>query len=161
LRDYSFLTTWCLGAPRDQVWDAIWDSERWPDWWRGVVASERLIEGDQNGLGQVGRYTWRSKLPYALNFEITTTRVSKPHLLEGEAKGGLSGVGRWRLFEENADGDPMTAVVYEWNVHTTKRWMNLLSPVAHPVFEWNHDWVMRNGGQGIARLLGCRLLAAD
>ncbi len=55
----------------------------------------------------------------------------------------------------------MTAVVYEWNVHTTKAWMNLLSPIARPVFEWNHDWVMRNGAQGLARLLGCRLLAAD
>jgi uncharacterized protein YndB with AHSA1/START domain len=161
MREYSFLTTWCLGAPRDRVWDAIWDSERWPQWWRGVVASERLVEGDEDGVGQVGRYTWRSKLPYALDFEMTTTRVSKPHLLEGEAKGELSGVGRWRLFEESSDGGPVTAVVYEWNVRTTRRWMNLLAPVARPVFQWNHDWVMRNGGEGIARLLDCRLLAID
>lgn len=160
--EYRFLTTWCLDAPRDQVWDAIWESERWPEWWRGVVASEHLAEGDENGVGQVGRYTWRSKLPYALDFELTTTRVERPHLLEGEAKGELSGVGRWRLFEENGDGGPVTtAVVYEWNVHTTKPWMNLLAPVARPVFAWNHDWVMRNGAEGIARLLGCRLLAAD
>jgi uncharacterized protein YndB with AHSA1/START domain len=160
---YTFLTTWCLEAPREQVWDAIWESERWPQWWRGVVASERLVEGDEIGIGQVGRYTWRSRLPYALDFEMTTTRVEKPHLLEGEAQGELAGVGRWRLFEEDgAVGDgPVTAVVYEWNVHTTKPWMNLLSPIARPVFEWNHDWVMRNGGQGLARLLGCRLLAAD
>ncbi len=73
--EYSFLTTWCLEAPREQVWDAIWDSERWPDWWRGVVASTHLAEGDETGLGQVGRYTWRSKLPYDLDFEMTTTRV--------------------------------------------------------------------------------------
>jgi hypothetical protein len=39
--------------------------------------------------------------------------------------------------------------------------MNLLSPIARPVFEWNHDWVMRNGGEGLAALLGCRLLASD
>ena len=38
--------------------------------------------------------------------------------------------------------------------------MNLLAPFARPVFEWNHDWVMARGGEGIARLLGCRLLAA-
>jgi uncharacterized protein YndB with AHSA1/START domain len=158
--EYSLLTTWCLDATRERVWDAIWDSERWPEWWRGVVSSERLVEGDESGLGQVGRYTWRLKRPYALDFQITTTRIEKPHLLEGQARGELAGVGRWRLFEEDADGDPVTAVVYEWNVHTTRRWMNLLSPIAHRVFEWNHDWVMRNGGEGIARLLGCRLLAA-
>jgi uncharacterized protein YndB with AHSA1/START domain len=164
MTEYGFLTTWCLEAPRERVWDAIWESERWPDWWRGVVASERLAEGDDSGVGQVGRYTWRSKLPYDLEFEMTTTRVDKPHLLEGEADGELAGIGRWRLFEENggAAGDgPVTVVVYEWNVHTTKPWMNLLAPVARPVFAWNHDWVMRNGAEGIARLLGCRLLVAD
>ena len=54
----------------------------------------------------------------------------------------------------------MTAVLYEWNVATSRAWMNLLAPVARPVFEWNHDWVMARGGEGIANLLGCRLLAS-
>jgi uncharacterized protein YndB with AHSA1/START domain len=160
MAEYSFLTTWCLEAPREPVWDAIWESERWPEWWRGVVASQKLTEGDEAGVGQVGRYVWRSRLPYDLDFEMTTTRVEKPHLLEGRAVGELSGVGRWRLFEQDGR-TPVTAVVYEWDVETSKPWMNLLAPLARPVFAWNHDWVMRNGGQGLARLLGCRLLAAD
>jgi uncharacterized protein YndB with AHSA1/START domain len=155
---YEFLTTWCLEAPRERVWDAIWESERWPEWWRGVVAARTVSAGDESGVGQVGRYTWRSRLPYDLEFEMATTRVAKPHLLEGEARGELAGIGRWRLFEQ--DGDvPVTAVIYEWNVSTTRPWMNLLAPLARPVFEWNHDWVMRNGGEGLAALLGCRLLA--
>jgi uncharacterized protein YndB with AHSA1/START domain len=162
MTEYAFLTTWCLEAPRERVWDAIWESERWPDWWDGVVSSQRLVEGDESGVGQVGRYTWRSRLPYNLDFEMTTTRVEKPHLLEGQAEGELAGVGRWRLFEEDgAAGDgPVTVVVYEWSVHTTRPWMNLLAPIARPVFAWNHDWVMRNGGTGLAGLLGCRLLAS-
>ena len=53
----------------------------------------------------------------------------------------------------------VTEVLYEWNVSTTKPWMNLLAPVARPAFEWNHDWVMSHGGTGIAKLLGCKLLA--
>ena len=36
-----------------------------------------------------------------------------------------------------------------------------LAPLARPAFEWNHDWVMARGGEGIAQLLGCRLLASD
>ena len=44
----------------------------------------------------------------------------------------------------------MTAVTYEWNVSTTKTWMNLLAPVARPVFAYNHDMVMRWGGEGLA-----------
>jgi uncharacterized protein YndB with AHSA1/START domain len=160
LSDYEFLTTWCLEAPREPVWQAIWEAERWPQWWRGVVAASTVAEGDGDGVGQVGRYTWRSRLPYDLEFAMTTTKVDKPHLLEGRADGELAGIGRWRLFEQDGER-PVTAVVYEWNVSTTKPWMNLLAPIARPLFEWNHDWVMRNGGRGLAELLGCRLLAID
>ena len=155
--EYRFLTTWLLASPREPVWDAIYESEAWPRWWRGVERAERLAEGDEQGIGQRGRYVWRSRIPYAVEFEIRTTRVEPPHLLEGEATGGLEGTGRWRLFEQTG----VTAVLYEWNVRTTKRWMNVIAPFARPVFEWNHDWVMRNGGTGIAELLGARLLASD
>ncbi len=93
---------------------------------------------------------WKSLLPYRVGFEITTTRVERPYLLEADAVGELSGVGRWRLYEQ----DGVTAVLYEWNVATSKAWMNLLAPVARPIFEWNHDWVMARGGEGIARSAG-------
>ena len=132
MAEYRFLTTWLLEA-------------------------ERLEEGDENGIGQYGRYVWKSRLPYELEFFVLTTRVERPRLLEGEASGELAGTGRWRLF---ADGG-VTAVTYEWNVRTTRAWMNLIAPLARPVFAINHDWVMRNGGEGLARLLGGKLLASD
>jgi uncharacterized protein YndB with AHSA1/START domain len=138
------------------VWEAIYDSERWPEWWRGVERVVELESGDEDGLGQVGRYTWRSRLPYELTFDVRTTRVERPHLLEGEATGELAGTGRWRLFE----GAGATVVLYEWDVRTTRPWMKVLAPLARPLFAWNHDWVMRNGAAGLARLLGARLLVA-
>ena len=52
-------------------------------------------------------------------------------------------------------------VVYEWNVETTARWMNVLAPLGGPAFAWNHDRIMRAGGEGLAKLLGARLLAAS
>jgi uncharacterized protein YndB with AHSA1/START domain len=155
--EYRFLTTWLLEAEREAVWDAIYDSERWPEWWKGVLEAEELEEGDESGVGRYGRYIWKSKLPYRLEFFVRTTKVEKPHLLEGNAEGELAGVGRWRLFEQ----DGATAVLYEWNVHTTRAWMNLLTPIARPIFAVNHDYVMRNGGVGIAELLGVPLLAID
>jgi uncharacterized protein YndB with AHSA1/START domain len=154
--EYSFLTTWLLDSPREPVYDAIYDQERWPSWWRGVEEATELRAAEENGVGAVSKMVWKSLLPYRVDFEITTTRIERPSLLEADAVGELSGVGRWRLFEE----DGVTAVLYEWNVSTSKAWMNLLAPVARPVFEWNHDWVMARGGEGIARLLGCRLLAS-
>ena len=153
---YRFLTTWCLDAPIEDVWEAIYDSERWPRWWDGVERAVKLREGDENGLGCVWAFAWRSRLPYTLEFESTTTRVERPHLLEGAARGELQGQGRWRFYS----GTSGTAAVYEWNVSTAARWMNVLAPVARPVFAWNHDAIMRQGAEGLARLLGCRLVAA-
>ena len=101
-REYSFLTTWCLEAPRERVWDAIYESERWPQWWRGVVAAERPRRATRTASARWGATRGASGSPTTLDFEMTTTRVEKPHLLEGEAKGELAGVGRWRLFEEHA-----------------------------------------------------------
>jgi uncharacterized protein YndB with AHSA1/START domain len=157
LSEYRFLTTWCLDAPIEPVWEAIHDSERWPEWWRGVEKVVELEPAGEDGTGQLARYTWKSRLPYELEFEMRTTRVERPHALEGRASGELEGSGRWRLFER----DGTTAVLYEWDVSTTRRWMNLLAPVARPIFAWNHDYVMRNGAQGLARLLDARLLTAS
>ena len=155
MAQYEFLTTWLLDAPREKVWDAIYAQEHWPEWWRGVEEVEELETGDGDRIGAVSRMVWRSLLPYRVEFQVRTTRVERPVLLEADAIGELRGVGRWRLFEE----DGRTAVIYEWKVSTTRSWMNLLAPIARPVFEWNHDWVMAHGGEGIAQLLGCRLLA--
>lgn len=157
MAEYRFLTTWLLEADRERVWDAIYDSERWPEWWPGVLEAEKLEEGDESGVGQFGRYVWKSKLPYKLEFHARTTKVERPHLLAGTVEGELAGTGTWRLFEE----DGITVVTYRWEVETTKAWMNVLTPIARPLFAVNHDFVMRNGGEGLAKLLGARLLASD
>lgn len=155
MAEYRFLTTWLLDAPRESVWETIHDQKGWPSWWRGVEEVVELDPGDEEGLGSRSRLIWRSFLPYNLVFEAHTTRVERPHLMEGEVDGELAGIGRWRLFES----DGATAVLYEWNVRTTRAWMNLLAPVGRPFFAWNHNWVMARGGEGIANRLGCRLLA--
>jgi uncharacterized protein YndB with AHSA1/START domain len=154
--EYRFLTTWVLDAPRAAVWDAIYHPERWPEWWRGVESVRKLGEGDGDGVGSVYEHEWRSRLPYPVRFRVETTRVELPHLIEGAANGELAGTGRWRFFAGRE-----TAVTYEWNVRTTRRWMNVLAAAGRPVFAANHDWVMRRGGEGLAKLLGARLLASD
>jgi uncharacterized protein YndB with AHSA1/START domain len=156
MADYRFLTTWLLDTPREPVFDAIYDQASWPSWWRGVEEAVEVSPAEESGVGAVAKMVWKSLLPYRVEFEVTTTRVERPYLLQADAVGELTGLGRWRLYED----DGATAVLYEWNVATTRAWMNLVAPVARPVFEWNHDWVMSRGGEGIADLLGCRLLAS-
>lgn len=157
MADYRFLTTWVIEAPVERVFEAIHASEAWPQWWKGVEEVEREEPGDADGVGALDRYVWKSRLPYRLEFRMRITRVERPKLLEGEAVGELEGMGRWRLFES----DGTTAVIYEWHVRTTERWMNALAPVARPFFAWNHDVVMRQGGEGLARLLGAPLIVGD
>lgn len=151
---YEFVSTWVLDAPIDRVFDAIEDSARWPEWWEYVRTAELLEQGNESGVGRLWRFTWRSRLPYSLTFESRVTRLERPYVLEAEARGELIGTGRWRLFE----GGQGTAVTYEWNVRTSRAWMNALAPLARPAFAWNHDAVMNQGAEGLARLLQAPLL---
>src|SRR5262249_13137975 len=89
-----------------------------------------------------------------------TTRVDRPHSLEADAFGELRGTGRWSLTSQDPEGRE-TRVRYDWNVGTDKAWMNALAPVARPLFEWNHDVLMAEGGRGVARPLGAELLDAQ
>jgi hypothetical protein len=155
MREYSLVTRWHLDAQVARVWDALVAVECWPCWWRFVDAIVELENGDADGVGALRRYVWSSRLPYRLSFEMRTTAVERYALMEAVATGELNGVGRWRL---STSGET-TRVRYEWTVATAKRWMNLLSPILAPAFRWNHDQVMAEGGRGLARYLGVRLIA--
>jgi hypothetical protein len=154
MADYEFTTIWRFKAPQEKVWNLIFDSAHWPQWWRGVERVEELRPGDANHVGARHRYTWKSKLPYRLIFEMETTRVEPISLIEGRAIGELQGVGRWHF---SSDGE-LTTVRYDWKVETTKSWMNLIAPIARPFFSWNHNVVMRWGGEGLAKQLNTHLV---
>jgi uncharacterized protein YndB with AHSA1/START domain len=154
MAQFALVTRWHIEAPQAAVWDAIYASDRWPEWWPYVVSVEELEPGDAEGVGALRRLTWKTRLPYTLSFEVRSTRVEKPHTLEGRASGELEGTGLWRLSSAGA----VTVVRYDWTVDVTKPWMALLAPLLAPVFKWNHDAVMRAGGEGLAKRLGAKLL---
>ncbi len=154
---YALVTDWHLDAPIDEVWEKLVAPEDWPRWWRFVQQVVMLEPGDAQGVGALRRYTWSSRLPYRLTFEMRTTALMRPRFIEGVAVGELNGTGRWELLPAgNASW-----LRYEWTVTTARGWMNLLAPVLAPVFAWNHDQVMLEGGRGLARHLGVRLLAFE
>ena len=156
MAEYRFLTAWLIDGHPIDVWNAIYEVESWPEWWHGVERVERLAPGDENGVGQAFRNRWRSVLPYTVEFDVTIRRADPPSLIELDADGVLAGEGRWRMFHAGA-----VAITYEWHVRTTRAWMNALAPVAGPVFKWNHNAIMRRGGDGLARRVGGALFAAS
>jgi uncharacterized protein YndB with AHSA1/START domain len=115
--EYRFSTIWRIDAPVQEVWAAIQDSARWPEWWNNVERVDQLEEGSDQGVGAVQRYTWKGWLPYRLVFDMRVTRVDPLVALEGEASGDVEGAGRWSF---SSDGRNLTVVRYDWCVHTNR-----------------------------------------
>lgn len=156
MAEYRLRTTWRIEAPLAEVYETIRDSVQWPSWWRSVEQVLDLEPGEASGVGRVQRYTWKGVLPYRLRFDLRVTRIEPQIVLEGVASGELVGVGRWRFSRDEG----LATVSHEWNVRTTRCWMNVVAPIARPVFEWNHETVMKRGACGLAERLGARLVDA-
>ncbi|MCM1983704.1 SRPBCC family protein [Lyngbya confervoides] len=154
---YQFVTQWHLAAPIDTVWAAIQHTEDWPQWWPAVVLVEELNPGAADGLGNVRRFVWKMPLFYTLTFETEVVRIQAPVLMEAIAVGEVVGNGVWQL----TSTDQGTSVTYTWTVRTTKAWMNVLAAIARPILEWNHNAVMYQGGQGLAKRLNTILFSMD
>jgi uncharacterized protein YndB with AHSA1/START domain len=157
MADYHYVSSWQLQAPIEQVWTAISDLEHLPAWYHGVQEVEELTPGDAQGVGTRVRYVMKGRLPLRLAFEATVTRVVPPRELELRAEGELAGTGRWSLEQQ---GDVTTAR-YTWDVRTTRPWMNLVAPIARPLFTWNSKGVMLAAGDGLARFLDVPLVNAE
>jgi uncharacterized protein YndB with AHSA1/START domain len=157
MADYHYVSTWQLQAPIERVWTAISELEHLPTWYPAVEEVQTLAPGDEQGVGSRVRYLIKGRLPMRLAFEATIARVVPPRELELRAEGELAGTGRWLLDQQ---GDT-TTVRYLWDVRTTKPWMNLVAPVARPLFTWNSRGVMLQAGEGLAGFLGVPLVAAD
>ncbi|HEY5993406.1 MAG TPA: SRPBCC family protein [Gallionellaceae bacterium] len=153
--NYNFVTIWQIEAPIQAVCEAIYYSQGWPLWWPNVVRVEEISPGDAQGIGSVCRYTWRGNLPYHLTFDIRVIHFEPLTVIEGVASGDVEGRGRWSFATDGS----VTVVRYDWQVHTTRTWMNLLALVANPAIKWNHHAVMRQGGVALAQKLNARLVA--
>jgi uncharacterized protein YndB with AHSA1/START domain len=155
--NYHLLTTWRIEAPLETVYAAVRDSRRWPDWWPGVVKVEQTADGEVDGIHSVWRYWWRGKLPYRVAFEVCVTRIERLVAIEGTTRGDLEGVGRWNFSQDG----PISVVRCEWQVRSTRLWMNLIAPFARSMFIRNHAQVMAQGAEGLARLLNSPLVSQE
>ncbi|MGQ0540452.1 MAG: SRPBCC family protein [Blastocatellia bacterium] len=149
---YEFVTNWHLNETLPEVWKHIKHSEDWPKWWKGVLSVVELKPGDSDGVGAVHRSVWKSVLPYKIEFDSEIIRIEDFKLIEARAFGELDGNGLWQFFDEGES----THVRYDWRVRTTKHWMNLVAPIAKPLFGWNHDVIMGWGETGLKKLLAER-----
>jgi carbon monoxide dehydrogenase subunit G len=157
MADYHYVSTWQLQAPIEQVWTAISDLEQLPTWYPAVKEVQILAPGDDQQVGARVRYVIKGRLPLRLAVEATITRVDPPREAELRAEGELAGTGRWLLDQQGE----VTTVRYLWDMRTTRPWMNLVAPVARPLFTWNSKGVLLGAGKGLARFLEVPLVRAE
>jgi hypothetical protein len=157
MAEYHLLTIWRVEAPLEEVYAAIENSLRWPDWWPSVRKVEQIADGDARGIDSVRRYAWQGKLPYRVVFDVCATRIEENLAIEGVATGDLAGTGSWRFSSQGK----LSVVRYEWHVHSKRWWMNLVAPVARTIFTRNHAQIMEQGGKALARRLKAPLMGQE
>lgn len=155
MKQYSFVTDWYLDVPLKDAWDTIYHSLDWPLWWENVKSVTETRPGDDRGLGSIREYVMQTTFLYSLKFSLLLTeRVEYAHLT-GVADGDLIGTGSWYFYEK----DGITHVQCRWNVSTSIWWMNTFAFVLKPLFSYNHNLVMKKGGENLARKLNAQLLS--
>ena len=145
MRQYRFTTRWQFEIPLERVWDEIYAMDEWPAWWKYVESVELLRPGSEGNRGSIRRIRWSTALPYSLTFDSELVSIEPHKRIEGRAFGDLEGKGIW-TFESRLG---VCYVQYDWIVNTTKKWMNILAPLAWPLFRWNHNQVMQAGFEGL------------
>ena len=152
---YSFLTTWILDAPRDDVWEAIYALEQLARRGGGASSSvDKLEHGDGDGVGALYRHEWRSVAPVSrpLRDADHERRAAVP-----DRGGGRRRARRHRplaLLRRPRDGRHLRVERADDEAVDERARAGRAA-----VFRWNHNVVMHHGGQGLADLLGARLLA--
>lgn len=147
-RRYHFSSRWVIKARQQAVWDILSDTHGWSSWWGGVTnvltTGGRQPKADDHVSG-----TWHALAGYDLALELVMTVVQSPAVIAFTTTGDLDGEGRWSL-SETSDG---TIIDIDWDVVTTKPWMNRLAPVLGPLFAFSHKRLMSQGERGLQRLV--------
>lgn len=145
MTQFELQTWWRLPVGIEPVWEALQSVETWPRWWPYVHQVTELQPGDDSGSGAVHEFVWKTRLPYQIRFLSTACEVQRPYRLMARVEGDLKGSGCWTLVPSAVGTD----VCYDWAVDPRLDWMRWLTPLARPVFAWNHAAVMARGESGL------------
>jgi hypothetical protein len=158
LTHYVFRSIWHVRARRRDLMSVLDDLESYPAWWPEIREVRPL------GARRF-EVVARSFLPYELRF---VTDADEPRaglggpkavagIIEVRLSGDMEGTMRWTV-EESDDG---CRLVYDQEVSTNKRLLNVMAPVARPGFKANHALMMRHGEAGLRTFMAGYLLGAS
>jgi len=139
LTHYVFQSVWHIQAPLNDVTGVLKDLESYPAWWP-EIQEVRPLGGTRFEV------VARSLLPYDLRF-VSDADIpqASPDVIDARLSGDMEGTVRWTVTEL----DYGCRLVYDQEVTTHKRLLNLMAPVARPGFKTNHALMMRHGQAGL------------
>jgi hypothetical protein len=146
---YRFTDDWYVAADPQAARDLLRRVGEWPEWWPSSLSVQRVAPRDPRSTGEAWRFTFQTRLPYRMSFQADVVR-EVPMAVETTVVGRVRGEGRWRV-------DPVpegSRVHFDWLVDPQVWWMRLVSPLARPLFIWNHESLMAEGARAFAEELG-------
>ncbi len=139
LKHYVFRTVWEIDVPPETLFEILANVPNYPKWF------PLIKEVKTTGYGKFS-YRCRSILPYDLEFDTAQTVVDEDKgILEASMEGDLVGFSRWTITPRGE----FSTVEYFEEADTNKALLNLLAPVAKPLFKLNHWIAMIRGRSGL------------
>ena len=139
LTHYVFRSVWHVAAAPADVEPVLRDLESYPAWWP-EIREVRALGGNRFEV------VARSFLPYELRFVSEPgPDLPEPGVVDARLSGDLEGSVRWTVTPD----DGGCRLVYDQEVDTHKRLLDLTAPVARPAFRANHAAMMRHGPSGL------------
>jgi hypothetical protein len=140
---YTFRNQWNVSTSTARAFAVLNDIENYPQWWPEV----RRVYGISDVRAEV---RVRSLFPYVLNIVLEKEVADvEAGLLRTSISGDLVGWSSWTI-TANGLG---SRLLFQQEVEVKKQLVRVLSPVARPVFRFNHTIMMRRGERGFKRYL--------
>lgn len=146
---YKFIDHWYIKAPQAEVFRYISDARTYPQWWPVYPKVEILHDAGSGNAGSRARLQVKSALGYTLDLDVETVAIDPPNSIKTVVAGQLAGSGEWEFKQE---GDT-THAIFTWIVESHHPLLNVLEPIAKPLFKWSHDDASRKGHRGLKKLL--------
>lgn len=146
-RSYSFQTNWNIDAPTEKVWQTLTATPfSWDAWWPEL--NDLSVQTKTTKLvGTAFSCTWKAPIGYKLRTDVRITEAEDREFVTLETDGDLDGTVSCYI----KDISGTTHVDIDWQVETTRDWMNALHPLLKPFFIWSHHAVMRSGERGLQK----------
>ena len=131
--------TFSFEVSRDSLWDALNDTERFPEWWPWLRSFDAT--GSKLAPGTIAHCAVRAPLPYTLEFAVRVVDVVAGESIDTVVSGDLAGPARLVV----AGDDGQSSARLTWSVQLQLPFLSAASRVARPVLLWAHDRVVSTG----------------